>query len=1005
MITPKLDTRNMEDILAEIKYKSEAYTPEWQLDFKTLDGGGALARLFAEMFFETVDRYNRFPDKSYLEFLNMLGVSAKTVSPAVGMAEAQMTPGAAQSSFIKKSTRLFTDIAGEDDDTRVFFETAMGYYATPAKIKAVYMTDPDEDIITRSDPSGKGTFPLTMFAPDKNKNLERHCFAFAHANVLRINGAAEIRIKISNSAMSYRDETFISRLCDPQFAEWSYISESGKIRLTAQTGTDSIVLIKSSAEPIAFTVHDNSGEKLPWIFCEMYAQKGEEEIVADSIAVSSVCTDDEHHGIIPDSVFANDVELNAEKCGYCFGHEPNVYDSFYICCDEAFSKRRATVSAEFSLNTVVYRDKALINALEPIFKSKLLVDKDEIKAASYDNIYISEVLWEYWNGSGWARLEVGGDINPFSCEEQSAKKTIRFTCPDNIAPSMQNSREGLWIRARVNRVENRYSTRAQWLLPLLKSVKLRFDYKNDFLPAERITVMNNCNRRIFLSGKETAKIPMELFRLMPEQHHAIYFMFDRPPEGSPVNIYMDIEGSTAGGSVISFQRLTGDGSGRINWTELKTSDRTNGFAHSGIISFYCPKDFCEAELFGERGFWIRAVNRSMDFSAERHEYPQLAGMVMNAVDIIQKQSVCDERHQVYAGIARQHLTLSGNPVISCELWINELSETPLQELRQLKERDSTSVRMIINDDGQISECWVRWEKRDTLMNSKANDRHFELDASAGLIRFGDGVNGKIPAYSGVAEVSVNFSYGGGKIGNLPARSIDGLVVGIPFVDSMTNFRPTCGGSDVQSLEAIREIGTKCLKHFRSAVTAEDFEALVTEQFIEVSEVRCFTNRSVDDTVKSGCVTVVVMPRDYTDTVYALELCRRIYYYLSACADATLIFSGGLNVIPAAVMRVNSEITLKLDDYEFAAETEQNAIHILNTLINSAPNGKKIGFMPTTADVVSALKRLKHVSNVSGVMLIGEYYCCGKKKTVALGGSEKYRFFAASGGSHMIKLQD
>lgn len=81
MTAPRLDGRSAEDILAEIKYKSEVFTPEWKPDGTGPDGGGALARLFSEMFFETVDRYNRFLDKSYLEFLNMLGVCAAAPLP------------------------------------------------------------------------------------------------------------------------------------------------------------------------------------------------------------------------------------------------------------------------------------------------------------------------------------------------------------------------------------------------------------------------------------------------------------------------------------------------------------------------------------------------------------------------------------------------------------------------------------------------------------------------------------------------------------------------------------------------------------------------------------------------------------------------------------------------------------------------------------------------------------------------------------------------------------
>lgn len=1004
MITPKLDSRNVNDILAEIKRKSESYTPEWRFDLSNPDGGAALAQLFAEMVYGTIDRYNRFPDKCYLEFLNMLGVSAGAVSPAVGMASAKMVDGAQHNAFIGKGTRLFTDISSDNgEDVRVVFETASGFYATPAEIKALYMTDHERDIITRTDLSETGSFPISIYEPDERNNLERHCFAAAHSAVLRINGTAEIRVKLANHAMSYQNEIIAKKLCDSSMAKWSYVSAEGRIPLTAHYRQGYIALLKDSENPVELT--NPSGAQSDenqnyWIFCEMKGVGAQDDITVDEIAISSASTDDElRHGILADSLFANDTELNSKRCGYCFGREPAVYDSLYISCGEALSKRGADIIAEFSIDTVVYQDNSLSeNGLD--FNQKLVVDKDDAKSAPFDNIFISEVAWEYWNGFGWARLEVSGDVNPFACEEQTAKKTIRFVCPEDMELSMQNAHEGYWIRARVVSVENRFSTRGRRLIPLLKGFLMRYDYGTKFLPAEAVQTINNCATRSYTAGSGAGG--MSLFSRMPEQHHAVYLLFDKPPEGYPVNLYMEFAGSSDTDRVLSFQHLTGDGGGRTSWSELKVNDRTEGFSRSGILSMFCPGDFCEEELFGERGYWIRIVNRSMDLGRQ-DKAPQLVSVTMNAVDIVQKESVSGERHDLYPGKADQSFRLSGSPVIGCELWVNELAETPLSELMELQRRDSGAVREVRADDGQIIEYWVCWESRDSLVKSTAGDRHYELDRRTGTVRFGNGTNGRIPAYHGLTQVSCDYSYGGGKAGNLPAGTIDGLVVGIPFVESMTNFRPTCGGSSSRSIETIRRIGTKSLKHRGRAVTVQDFETLILEEFSEVREVRCFADSNVSGEAENGFVTVVIMPFDYADSVYSTSLCRRVYDFISKRTTLGLAESGRLNVIPTGVMRISTEMTLKLDDYEYAAEAEQNAVAAIAGLLNGISGGERIGRMPGSADIIAAVRKVEHISYVSGIMLIGEYYRGTEKVTVPLADTGQYKFFVSASGTHIIKF--
>lgn len=1001
MNIPKLDSRSVEDILALIKQKSEFYTPEWTLDLDDPDGGAALAQLFAEMFHGTIDRYNRFPDKCYLEFLNMIGVCAKSVSPSLGMAEAELVAGAPHNVFIKSGTQLFTDISDEENgDRRVVYETVSGLFATPAEIKSIYMTLPEEDIIAGTDMSDEKALPLLLFDPDRSANLERHAFAVAHACVLKLSGKAEISLKLTNLSMTFKDAQLMMQLCNPGFAEWSFISAAGKLHMDAAFVNDHIVLTKPEGE-LVFT--DDNGlqredELNGWIFCEMKKSSFSNEIFVDHIYINSRSINDAEtgSGIAPSHIFFNDNELSTEESGYCFGKEPAVYDSVYIDCAEAFSKCGADVTIDMTVSTVILNDNVITDVVGQEFNSKLVVDKEDTKAAPPDDIYISEVQWEYWNGIGWAKLDVRGTVNPFSCQGGNGKKTVSFTCPDDLASSVQNAYEGLWIRIRVREVENRLSTHSRWLVPWLKGVDIRFDYGSNYLPVQAVSVSNNCERTYFETDGSPAN--MRLFRLMPDKYDTVYFMFDSAPSGYPVNFYFEFAGSDDEERDIVFEYLAVEHGTKSVWRELKTDDRTNGFSASGIISLYTPSDFADAQLFGQKGFWIRAVR----LSGKNKIHPRLCSIHKNAVEIVQKESVIDERHEYTAGKLWQEITFANKPVISCDLWVNELGETSVSELNELKKLDSSSVRMVTDDDGQLTECWVKWQPRATLADSAADDRHYQLDHSRGAICFGDGINGKIPAYSGNVAVSVDYSFGGGSAGNLPAGAIDGLIVSVPFVERMTNFEATCGGSNGQSLDAIRRIGAARLKHRGRAVTAGDFESLVMEQFTEVAEVRCFCGRNRNAVSENGCITIVVKPSDHASATYSAALCRRIDDFLRRNAGLEPVAGGRLAVIPAKIMKVCAEVVIQIDDYEYAAQTERAVINAINELIGNA-DGSCIGRMPSVSAVYAALKKVEHIAYVSRVLLTGEYYHNSEKMIVPLDDTDIYRYFIASAGTHIVRI--
>ena len=1005
MMYSKPDGRNIQDILAQIKKKSEFYTPEWRYDPEDMDAGGALAQIFAEMFYETLDRFNRFPDKCYLEFLNMQGVCAKPVSPAVGMAVADLVEGAERGVVIPRGTQLFTDVPAPDgdEDRRLVFETASTFAATPAKLQEIYMTDPVKDIITVTDVTADDAFPLELYAPTPDKNIERHRFSIAHDAVLHLKNQSEIRVAISHTGMAFRSEEDTARLADPAFAKW-YFTDGETVRpLTAKKEKKCIVLRKGDTLPI-FPCDDGgepSEEGKYRIFCEMTAKEGMDDIIVDAIKLNSRSLDEGENsgGIIPDHIYAVDTELDTIGCGYPFGKEPNVYDSFYIACDEAFSKRGAGVSMELDIRTVTIQDGEE-DSDDIDFNKRLLVDKSDVQMRPWDDISITDVVWEYWNGFGWARLEVMGDVNPFSCKGNSERKRVEFICPEDFTSSMQNAHEKLWLRARIRDIGNRYSTHARWLLPLVRRIGIRYDYSDQFLPAETIVTENNVVTTAYTP--KTAKVEMRLFGRMKEQQHALYFKFDRCPTGYPINLYLAFAGCTGYERVIGFEYLTGDRSGRFNWRDLKTLDGTRAFENSGIVSLFTPGDFLEAELFGTSGFWLRAVNRTMKYSSGREKMPRLTGIRENAVNIVQKQSIKGEAHEVIAGRADQRLTLLNRPIIDCAVWINELPETPLSDLQALAAKDSSRVRIVTDPTGEITEFLVKWEPRISFADCGGEDRVYELDATLGVIRFGDGVRGRIPSYRSNLQVSVDYSFGGGSLGNLPAEALDGLIVSIPYVERMTNAIATCGGSDEQSLDVVRKIGAKRIKHHGRAVTAEDYESLVLEEFNEIAEVKCFTGRDNEGDVCPGNVTVVILPRDLGNDTYTYALCKRVEDFLLARTGCELAIGRRLHVVAAVPMRVSAEISVQLDDYEYAAQAENDIVVKVRELLNGG-KADRIGTVPSIPGVMMAVKTVEHVSCINRILLMGEYYHNNELVTVAVDDDIGYKYFVAVSGEHIVRL--
>ena len=131
----QLDNRSYSDLVAELRRRIPAYTPEWT-DFNESDPGIALIEMFSWLADILVYRINQIPDKAYVKFLQMIGIQLTLPAPA--QAYLTFTVTSPTPVLIPGGTRVQASSASSG---QVTFETAGDLSAVGANVAAVQTFD------------------------------------------------------------------------------------------------------------------------------------------------------------------------------------------------------------------------------------------------------------------------------------------------------------------------------------------------------------------------------------------------------------------------------------------------------------------------------------------------------------------------------------------------------------------------------------------------------------------------------------------------------------------------------------------------------------------------------------------------------------------------------------------------------------------------------------------------------------------------------------------------
>ncbi|MDQ1707810.1 MAG: hypothetical protein QOJ88_1021 [Pyrinomonadaceae bacterium] len=129
---PVLAPATRQDAGNEVRARVQSFTPEWT-NLRPTDAGVALTQLFGEQMEPVLERLNRLPDKTFVEFLNIAGIRPLPASPAAALLEFEISDTAPQSVFLSKGFQVGAQPAEGPDDL-VIFETERDLVAAPVKI-------------------------------------------------------------------------------------------------------------------------------------------------------------------------------------------------------------------------------------------------------------------------------------------------------------------------------------------------------------------------------------------------------------------------------------------------------------------------------------------------------------------------------------------------------------------------------------------------------------------------------------------------------------------------------------------------------------------------------------------------------------------------------------------------------------------------------------------------------------------------------------------------------
>jgi len=829
--SPPLLNSNYDDIATRVEKLAVAITrtnetPGWVPPADdSVDLGRALISLFATMARHGAERINRIPERNFLAFLARLGLTPSAARAARVPLTFSLVPTGDAEPTVPGRTRVGAN-AQPGDTREVIFETERDLFTTRAQIASVFVRQPDGDRLANRTAAATGASEEFYQAFDGGEPAT-HTLYLAADDVLTVPAETNVTMTFSvNDAARWAaihgsvmpaltaDSYYVSRVPTAPLVRWTYWNGTDWADLKVTVSAPNTLRFNMPANMTSTVVN---GRRARWIRARLLAWPLGGVPSITGITIQSTPT---RTGVTPSAAFANTRALDLSMDFYPFGETPHFNDFLLLSCDEWLARPGANLGVQVTLN----------NATQPLKSTDAPI-----------------LTWEISTATGWKSLTT---VQPTGTVVSSGPPTIRndvlrttmtnLVIPADAAPMTIGNVKATWLRIRLSGGSF--------------GVGLKFDYTKEppqvddgYRPpivqsismSSTVTLTNTnpllATENDLAFADVSLTQPLVMFSRSSDDLPTLYAGFDRAfTAGQTQQLYvqvapLDLSEATRGvvpttNSTVNWEYWAGDGT----WKQLAFQDKTRGFIASDMVSFVAPGDMRRRSIFSRDLFWLRARYR---ISGPASTSPRIGRMLTNTVWARDCVSSPSEILGSADGRADASFTTTGKPILDGQT---------------IAVRESSAAKDVVRDDmveeddpSFLGQIWVRWVEVDNFDSSGPKDRHYAIDREGGIIRFGDGLRGMAPP-RGKQNVRARYAFGGGAIGNRPAKSVAKLKTTVPYVAGVTNFEPATGGANADTGEEIKSWGPSVLRHGYRAVTAEDFEDLALEASPAVARAKTIT---------------------------------------------------------------------------------------------------------------------------------------------------------------------